>query len=220
MTLPVLHNYFRSSTSYRVRIALALKGVDYSYAAYHLRKGEQRSQAYLALNPQGLVPALEWPDGQVQTQSLAIIEYLDETFPAPPLLPADAAGRARVRSLAQIVALDIHPINNLRVLAYLKTHFGADDTAQADWFRHWVGEGFTALERRLATEPQTGAFCHGDGVTLADICLAAQIVNNRRFGVDMTPYPTIRRIAEACFALEAFQTAAPDRQPDNEAPTA
>ncbi|ABL68290.1 maleylacetoacetate isomerase [Paracoccus denitrificans] len=216
MTRPVLHNYYRSSTSYRVRIALALKGVDYDYAALHLRKGDQRSDAFLALNPQGLVPALEWGDGQILTQSLAIIEYLDEIIPQPPLLPSDPAGRARVRSLADMIALDIHPINNLRVLAYLKNHFGADDEATAEWFRHWVSEGFAALEARLARDPQTGTFCHGDRVGLADICLAAQITNNARFGVDMTPWPTIRRIGEALAGIEAFRQAAPDRQPDNE----
>lgn len=219
MTRPVLHNYFRSSTSYRVRVALALKGVGYDYAAYHLRRGDQRAEAFLALNPQGLVPALEWPDGPVQTQSLAIIEYLDERIPAPPLLPADAEGRARVRSLAQIVALDIHPINNLRVLDHLKTGLGADDAAVADWFRHWVALGFAALERRLGSEPQTGTFCHGEGVTLADICLVAQVVNNRRFDVDMAPYPILRRIAKTCLAMDAFQAAAPERQPDNETPS-
>lgn len=143
----VLHDYWRSSASYRVRIALALKGVDYDYAALHLRKGDQRSDAFLALNPQGLVPALEWGDGQILTQSLAIIEYLDEIIPQPPLLPSDPAGRARVRSLADMIALDIHPINNLRVLAYLKNHFGADDEATAEWFRHWVSEALPRWRR-------------------------------------------------------------------------
>ncbi|MFK3781135.1 maleylacetoacetate isomerase [Agrobacterium sp. NPDC089420] len=216
MNRPILHNYFRSSTSYRVRIALALKGVDYDYEAFHLRKGEQLSDRFLRLNPQGLVPALTWADGETYTQSLAIIEFLDEKIPEPALLPKDAEGRQRVRSLAQMIALDIHPINNLRVLAYLKEHFGADEKAQAAWFRHWVAETFAPLERRLATEPETGRFCHGDSVTLADICLAAQLVNNKRFDVDMAAYPHIGRIGQALSELEAFRKAAPGNQPDNE----
>ncbi|MUZ75927.1 maleylacetoacetate isomerase [Agrobacterium vitis] len=216
MSRPILHNYFRSSTSYRVRIALALKRIEYDYDAFHLRRGEQRSARFLELNPQGLVPALTWTDGQVYTQSLAIIEFLEELVPDPPLLPEDAAGRQRVRSLSQMVALDIHPINNLRVLAYLKDHFGADETAQAKWFRHWVAAAFTALEHRLASEPETGRYCHGDIVTMADICLAAQLTNNKRFEVDTQPYPTIRRIGAALEDIEAFRRAAPGNQPDNE----
>lgn len=216
MSRPILHNYYRSSASYRVRIALALKGIDYSYVAWHLRKGEQKSDKYLALNPQGLVPALEWEDGQIISQSLAIIEFLDEKVSEPPLLPADAAGRARVRSLAQMIAVDIHPINNLRVLGYLKEHFSADEAAQAKWFRHWVSLGFNALEARLAHEPQTGLFCHGDTVSLADICLAAQITNNLRFSVDMSPWPVLSGIGERLTRIDAFRQAAPDRQPDNE----
>lgn len=216
MTHPVLHNYFRSSTSYRVRIALALKGIDYDYEAFHLRRAEQRTPRFLALNPQGLVPALTWSDGRVFTQSMAIIEYLDEVVPEPPLLPQDPVGRQRVRSLSQIVALDIHPINNLRVLAYLKEHFGADEKAQADWFRHWVREAFDALEQRLATDPETGLYCHGDTVSMADLCLAAQLTNNKRFDVDMQPYPTIRRIGAALEEIEAFRRAAPGNQPDSE----
>ncbi|BCH57055.1 maleylacetoacetate isomerase [Agrobacterium vitis] len=216
MSRPILHNYFRSSTSYRVRIALALKGIDYDYEAFHLRHGEQRSERFLRLNPQGLVPALTWSDGQVYTQSLAIIEFLDEVVPQPPLLPQDPVGRQRVRSLSQIVALDIHPLNNLRVLAYLKTRFGADEKAQADWFRHWVAEAFDALEERLADEPETGCYCHGDSITMADLCLSAQLTNNKRFEVDMQPYPTIRRIGAALEEIEAFRRAAPGNQPDNE----
>jgi len=213
---PVLHNYFRSSTSYRVRIALAMKGVAYDYDAFHLRKGEQRGERYRGINPQGLVPALTWTDGRVHTQSLAILEFLEETIPEPPLLPRDPAGRARVRELAHMVALDIHPLNNLRVLDRLRTGFGADDAAIADWFRHWVGETFAPLERRLAGEPETGRFCHGDEVTMADLCLVAQVANNARFDVDMAPYPTIRRIAGACSGLPAFQAAHPRNQPDAE----
>ncbi|MGL3608058.1 maleylacetoacetate isomerase [Rhizobium sp. G187] len=216
MNRPVLHNYFRSSTSYRVRIALTMKGIDYDYDAFHLRRGEQRSERFLSLNPQGLVPALTWSDGHVYTQSLSIIEFLDELVPEPPLLPKDPVERQRVRSLSQIVAVDIHPINNLRVLAYLKDHFSADETAQAEWFRHWVAEAFNALEQRLSGEAETGRYCHGDTVTMADLCLAAQLTNNKRFGVDMQPYPTIRRIGAALDEVEAFRRAAPINQPDNE----
>jgi maleylpyruvate isomerase len=212
----ILHNYFRSSTSFRVRIALNLKGLAYRYEAYHLRKGEQRGDAYLKLNPQGLVPTLELADGTLLTQSLAILAYLDETYPDPPLLPADALGRARVRALAEIVALDIHPINNLRVLADLRGRFGADEAAVTAWFNHWVHATFRPLEAMLASSPATGRFCHGDRPTLADICLAPQVANGGRFGVDMTPYPTIRRIYETCMELDAFKAASPAAQPDAE----
>jgi maleylpyruvate isomerase len=215
MAEALLHGYFRSSTSFRVRIALNLKGIAYDQTFRHLRKGEQRAPDYLALNPQGLVPTLDI-DGLHITQSLAIIDYLDETRPTPALLPKDAGGRARVRSLAQMVALEIHPINNLRVLEDLKTRFGADDAAAAGWFRHWVAETFGALEKRLASEPQTGTFCHGETPTLADICLVPQVVNNIRFNVDMTPYPTIARIHEACLKIQAFADAMPGKQPDAE----
>ncbi len=212
----VLHNYFRSSSSFRVRTALNLKGLDYEYAAYHLRKGEQRSERYLDLNPQGLVPALEISDGVVLSQSIAIIEYLDEVYPVPPLLPADPLARARVRSLAMMVASDIHPLNNLRILKHLSNRFGADEKAVAEWFRTWVVATFAPLESRLSTEPDTGRFCHGDTAGLADICLAGQMFNNARFAVDMSPYPTIQRIHDACMALAAFKAAVPSEQPDAE----
>ena len=211
-----LHNYFRSSTSFRVRIALNMKGLDTDYRSVHLRRGEQRGAAYLALNPQGGVPALELDDGQVLTQSMAILEYLEETHPEPPLLPREPLERARVRSLAYAVACDIHPLNNLRVLQHLK-RLGQDDAGLADWFRHWVAVEFAALEQRLAKEPETGRFCHGDTPTLADLCLAPQVVNNARFDCDMAPYPTIRRIHEECMALDTFKTAHPMEQPDAEA---
>ncbi|MBZ9910007.1 maleylacetoacetate isomerase [Mesorhizobium sp. BR115XR7A] len=212
----VLHNYFRSSTSHRVRIALEMKGVGYDYVPHHLRHGEHLEAAYLAVNPQGLVPALIWSDGMLLTQSLAIIEFLDETIPEPSLLPKDPPSRARVRMLAQMIACDIHPVNNLRVLTSLRTLFGAGDQDVANWFRHWVNEGFGPLEKLLTASPETGAFCHGEAAGLADICLAAQVTSNARFGVDMTPYPTIARISAACMTLPAFQKAAPQNQIDAE----
>ncbi|TIU66635.1 MAG: maleylacetoacetate isomerase, partial [Mesorhizobium sp.] len=165
---------------------------------------------------QGLVPALVLDNGRLLTQSLAIIEYLDEIEPEPPLLPKDALGRARVRMLAQMIACDIHPVNNLRVLTSLRTLFGAGDEDVVNWFRHWVNEGFQPLEKILASSPETGAFCHGDTPGMADICLAAQVTNNARFGVDMAPYPVIARINAACMALPAFQQAAPQNQIDAE----
>lgn len=208
-----LHGFFRSSTSFRARAALNLKGLYYGQVSYVLRKGEQRGASFLALNPQGMVPVLETGDA-VLTQSLAIIEWLNEVYPQPGFLPEDALGRARVRSLAQMVALDIHPLNNLRVLFYIRDRFGANEAAQIDWFRHWVKEAFDPLEKRLADDPQTGRFCHGDSVGLADICLAGQVVNNRRFDIDLQPYPTIARIFDACMALPAFERAMPENQPD------
>ncbi|KIN65811.1 Maleylacetoacetate isomerase [Sulfitobacter noctilucae] len=208
-----LHNYFRSSTSVRVRAALNLKGLDFDYIPLALLKGEQASATHLALNPSGLVPTLVTPQGPLP-QSLAILEWLDEEHPEPPLLPADAWGRARVRSLAQIVALDIHPVNNLRILSYLETEFDADATAKAKWFRHWASAGMQALEMRLASEPETGDFCHGNTVGLADLCLYAQVINNARFEVDMTGCPTISRIHANCMAVPALARAAPANQPD------
>lgn len=216
MSRVVLHNYFRSSTSYRVRIALNLKGVEYDYVAHHLRHGEQRRAEFLRVNPQGLVPALVWSDGTVITQSLAICEFLNEVVPEPPLLPPDPAGRARVRALAQMIACEIHPVNNLRVLNDLRTRFGADDEAIGRWFRHWVSQTFEPLESVLASDSATGRFCHGDMPSLADICLVAQVANNARFNLDMSPYPTIARINGACLGLAAFADAAPARQPDAE----
>ncbi|RWD44407.1 MAG: maleylacetoacetate isomerase [Mesorhizobium sp.] len=212
----VLHNYYRSSTSYRVRIALEMKGLTYQYVPHHLRHGEHLEPAYLSVNPQGLVPALILGDGTLLTQSLATIEFLDETRPEPPLLPQDALGRARVRMLAQMIACDIHPVNNLRVLTSLRTLFGAGDEDVANWFRHWVNEGFQPLEKILASSSETGTFCHGDTPGLADICLVAQVASNARFGVDLTPYPTITRVHAACMAVPAFRKAAPENQIDAE----
>jgi maleylacetoacetate isomerase len=211
-----LYDYFRSSAAYRVRIALNLKGLTPERAFVHLRKGAQRADDYLALNAQGLVPALALDDGTLLTQSLAIIEYLDETQPKPPLLPRVATERARVRSIALAIACDIHPLNNLRVLLYLKNTLGVADEQKDAWYRYWVDVGFEALERQLSRDPATGRYCHGDTPTLADVCLVPQLANARRMGVDIGPYPTLARIETACVALPAFAAAAPEKQPDAE----
>jgi maleylpyruvate isomerase len=213
--LTTLHGYFRSSAAFRVRIALNLKQQAFASVPHHLRHGEQRAPAYLQLNPQGMVPALE-TGGAVLRQSLAIIEFLDESFPAPPFLPAAPLDRAHVRSLAQIVACDIHPINNLRVLQYLRRQLGADDSGIATWYNHWIAEGFAALETILSGDARTGAFCYGDAPGLADICLVPQVVNAGNYRLDLTPYPTIGRIFEACMALPEFAAAHPRVQEDAE----
>ena len=210
----ILHNFFRSSTSIRVRAALNLKGLAYDYVPYVLRDGETRTPDYLARNPAGLVPTLEREDGTQMTQSLAIIEWLDEVHPEPALLPSDADGRARVRALAYMIACEIHPLNNLRVLGYIGDQLAADETAQKAWFTHWVQTTFEALEQTLAASPQTGIYCHGNTPGLADICLYAQFWNNRRFAVDTSAYPTLNRIFDALDTLPAFQKAAPPNQPD------
>ncbi|MGQ4880742.1 maleylacetoacetate isomerase [Billgrantia sp. LNSP4103-1] len=212
--MTTLYGYYRSSAAYRVRIALNLKGLAYDQALVNLVKGDQKRDDFRTRNPQGLVPVLETDDGAQLTQSLAICEYLEERHPEPPLLPADAEERARVRSLAQLVACEIHPLNNLKVLKYLVHELKLDDEAKLAWYRHWIAEGFTALEARLATEPATGEFCHGDRPSLADVCLVPQVFNAERFECDLTGYPTIRRIAERCRRLEAFARAAPGEQPD------
>lgn len=210
-----LYDYFRSSAAYRVRIALNLKGLDYEHVGVHLVKdgGRHLAPDYARLNPQRLVPALD-DDDLFLTQSLAILEYLEEVRPKPPLLPEDPPGRARVRALALAVACEIHPLNNLRVLKYLTGPLGLDEAAKTTWYRHWITEGFAAIEVRLAREPSTGRFCHGDRPGLADACLVPQVFNARRFEVDLTPYPTIRRIDQACQALPAFERAHPENQPD------
>ncbi len=210
-----LYGYFRSSASYRVRIALSLKDIDYALQPVHLRRNEQRASVFLERNPQGLVPALE-DDGAVLTQSLAIIEYLEERFPKPPLLPPAAVDRAWVRAMAQIVACDIHPINNLRILQYLEKDLGLDEEARAAWARRWIEEGFAAMEAMLAGDSRTGAHCFGDRPTLADICLVPQVFNSRRVGLDLARYATLNRIYENCMRLPAFANQAPERQPDAE----
>jgi maleylacetoacetate isomerase len=210
-----LYGYFRSSAAFRVRIALALKGLSAEAVPVHLRKGEQRDAAFRAVNPQGLVPALV-DNGATLTQSLAIVEYLDEVYPAPPLLPASPADRAWVRALAMSVACDIHPVQNLRVLNYLRAQFAADDAVVRSWCQHWIAIGFEGLETMLAGDARTGAFCVGDAPGLADICLIPQIANAINFKLDLDPYPTLRRIFETCMALPAFADAHPGRQPDAE----
>jgi len=212
-----LYTYFRSSAAYRVRIALNLKGLDYTAVPVHLLRGggEQHGAAFAELSPARLVPVLE--DGAVTlTQSLAIIEYLEETYPTPPLLPADAASRARGRARARSKAGDIHPHNNLRVLRYLKSEFELDDRQREDWSRHWMRQGFGALERMLADSVQTGSFCHGESPSLADCCLVPQIANARRLQWSLDDYPTMMRVHDNCVRLSAFARAAPSAQLDAE----
>ena len=212
-----LYDYFRSSAAYRVRIALNLKGVKPDERTFvHLRMGNQRAQDYLALNPHGLVPALALDDGRVLTQSLAIVEYLDDAYPEPPLLPADPVARARVRAIALAIACEIHPLNNLRVLNYLTGTLGVSDEQRNGWYRYWIDVGFEALETQLVRDPEVGRFCHGDSPTLADVCLVPQLANARRFKIDVSPYPTLVRIETACNALPPFADAAPAKQPDAE----
>ena len=210
-----LYGYFRSSASYRVRIALNMKGLDYDQVSVHLAKGKQYDREFSAISPQNLVPVLE-DDGQLLYQSLAIIQYLEEKFPEPRLLPKDSPGRNRVRSLALISACEIHPLNNTRVLAYLTDTLRVTEEQKNAWYRHWVTVGFTALEKRLATEKETGKFCHGDAPGFADITLVPQVANANRFKVDLTPFPTIRRINDECLKLDAFRKAMPANQPDAE----
>jgi maleylpyruvate isomerase len=206
----LLHGARRSSASYRARIALNFKGVAYREIFHDLQAGEQSRPEYIAVNPQRLVPSLVCPDGLVLTQSLAIVEYLDETFAEPPLLPNDAAGRARVRALAQVVACDMHPVNNLRVRDHVRELCAGNEGAVAAWMDKWSSLGFRALEKLLA-HGQTGAFCHGDTPTMADICLVPQVYNARITGCDLTFYPTVVRIANACEAVTAFAQAHPHR---------
>ncbi len=213
----VLHNYFRSSSAYRVRIALGLKGLPYEYVSVHLNRdgGEQFKPAFSARNPQQLVPVLS--DGETDIgQSLAIIEYLEEEYPAIPLLPAAPRERARVRQLALSMACDIHPLNNLRVLKYLSGVIGVDEAAKAAWIAHWHGIGLAALEAELARDQHRGPYCVGDTPTMADCCLVPQLFAARRFGLDLAPFPTLLAIEAACQQLPAFQLAHPARQPDSE----
>lgn len=215
--MSTLYSYFRSSAAYRVRIALNLKGLDYEIVPVHLVRdgGEQLKPAYRALNVNGLVPT--FVDGDVNIhQSLAIIEYLEDVHPTPALLPADPVARAQVRALALDIAADIHPIDNLRVLRYLKQDLGVSEEQKNAWYVHWVVEGFTALEARLAAQRSPGKFVFGDTPTLADCCLVPQVYNANRFKVDMAPFPRIAAIDAHCQTLDAFRRAAPEAQPDAE----
>lgn len=211
------YGYFRSSAAYRCRIAFNLKGVQTDFVSVHLRKdgGQQKAPGYRALNPQALVPALELDGEDVLTQSLAIIEWLDESKPGPALLPGDALGRARVRAFAQVIACDVHPLQNLRVLDYLKTYFGADQDALDQWCQRWIYDGLAACEALLARE-QVQDFAFGETPSLADICLVPQMYSADRFGVDCAAFPRLCQIRANCEALEAFSAANPQRQPDND----
>jgi maleylpyruvate isomerase len=208
----ILYGHALSSASYRVRIALALKGLTATPVLLDLRAGEQRLEEFLQINTQGFVPALALEGGAVLTQSVAIIEYLDEIHPHPPLLPQAPLARARVRALTQAIICDVHPLNNLRVLRYLENDLHHDKATRDTWYRHWVQLGFEALERWLVRDAATGRFCHGDAPTIADVCLVPQVFNARRFALDMAPYPRIVGIDAACRELAEFQGAAPDRQ--------
>ena len=210
-----LYTYFRSSAAFRVRIALNLKGLAYEAVFVHLAKGEHRQPQYAAVNPQALLPTLELDDGTRLTQSLAIIEWLEEKHPTPPLLPKEAMARARARSLAYLVACEIHPLNNLRVLQHLKRALGQSQEQIDNWYRHWIADGLAKLEAELA-RPGTGRFCHGDAPTMADCCLVPQIFNAKRYHSDLAPYPTTMRVFENCMKLDAFDRAQPSQQPDAE----
>lgn len=212
-----LYTYFRSSAAYRVRIALNLKGLNADHRFVHLLKdgGQQHSEVYRAINPQQLIPTLI-DNGHAIAQSLAIVEYLEETHPEPPLLPKGAFARARVRQIAYAVACDIHPVNNLRVLQQLKRNFAATEDQRAEWQKHWIALGFTAIESLLANAPETGVYCHGDAPSLADICLIPQMANARRVNLDLAPYPTLTRIEQSALANPAFAAAQPKEQRDAE----
>jgi len=210
-----LYTFFRSSASYRVRIALNVKGLAYEPVSIHLAKGAHRHPEFGDINPEGLVPALVEDDGAVLTQSLAIIEYLEEKHPQPPLLPRDLYGRARVRALSNLVACEIHPLNNLRTLQHLRKNLGQNEDQVNAWYRHWIADGLAKLEAMLV-RGGAGKFSHGDTVTMADCCLVPQIFNAKRYECDLAPYPVTMRIFDACMALDAFQRAQPSRQPDAE----
>ena len=209
-----LYTFFRSSAAFRVRIALNLKGLAYAPQPVSLPKGEHRRPEYAGANPQGLVPMLELDDGTRLNQSLAIIEFLDEKYAQPQLVPKDALGRARVRSLALLIACEIHPLNNLRTLNYLRKNLGLPDEPVNAWYRHWIAEGLAKLEAELTQTRGTGRFCHGDAPTMADCCLVPQIFNAKRYQCDLAPYPAVMRVFEQCMKLEAFERAQPSKQPD------
>ena len=206
-----LYTYYRSSSAYRVRIALNHKGIAYEHCAVNLREGEQKGAEYLALNPQGLVPALETDQGDLLTQSGAIIEWLDAAYPEMPLLPADELQRATVRAMVNIIGCEIQPLNNLRVLNYLSIDLAVSDAQRNGWYRHWIGEGFSALEGQL----DRSGFCYGAAISMADVYLVPQVYNALRFDTDMAEYPNIVRVCAACNELDAFKAAHPNQQPDS-----
>ena len=208
-----LYTYFRSSAAFRVRIALNVKGLRYESLFVHLAKGEHRRPEYAKVNPQGLLPTLELDDGIRLNQSLAIIEYLEDKCPRPPLLPSDAVGKARVRGLAALVACEIHPLNNLRVLQHLKRSLGQSEDQVNAWYRHWIADGLAKLEAQLDPKAK---FAYGDAPTMADCCLVPQIFNAKRYDCNLAPYPTTMRVFEQCMGLEAFDRAQPAKQPDAE----
>jgi maleylpyruvate isomerase len=210
-----LHTYFRSSAAFRVRIALNLKKLPYEAEFVHLAKGQHRQPAFATVNPQALLPVLE--DGAtLLNQSLAIIEYLEEKHPQPALLPKDLVGRARVRALSLLVACEIHPLNNLRTLTYLRKGLGQSEEQIAAWYRHWIADGLAKLEAQLTADKGSASFSHGDAPTMADCCLVPQVFNAKRYDSDLTPYPTVMRIFDACMKLDAFDRAQPSKQPDAE----
>ena len=208
-----IFGYFRSSAAFRLRIAMNFKGLSYDYNLVNLQSGDHLSDDFKRINPQGRVPAIDI-EGNILTQSLAIIEYLDEVYPAPPLLPSDPLGKAKVRGIAGLIACDIHPLNNLAVLNYLRDQLIAEEEARLAWYRHWVKEGFDGLELILAANVETGQFCFGDTPTVADICLVPQVVNAKRFNCNLASYPTILRIFEECMSLSQFADADPMNQPE------
>lgn len=208
-----LYTFFRSSAAFRVRIALGLKGLQYESIPKSFAKHEHRAADYLAVNPQGLIPALD-TQGAVLSQSLAIMEYLDETHPTPAFLPSDSIGRARVRSMALAIVADLHPLNNLRVLNYLRRELQQDDEGVNTWYRHWVTEGFSGLEQQAREYSKGQRYCYGDAISLVDICLAPQMYNARRFATDLSPFPTLVAISTHLESLAAFQAARPEAQPD------
>jgi len=210
-----LYTYFRSSAAFRVRIALNLKGIAYEPVFVHLAKGQHRESRYAEVNPQALLPTLELDDGTRLVQSLAIIEWLDEKYPSPPLIPKEALSRARVRAIAYLIASEIHPLNNLRVLQHLKRALGQSQEQIDDWYRHWIADGLAKLEADLEGSG-SGKFCHGDAPTMADCCLVPQVFNAKRYNSDLKPYPTTMRVFENCMKLEAFDRAQPSKQPDAE----
>jgi maleylacetoacetate isomerase len=210
-----LYTYFRSSAAFRVRIALNLKGLAYEPVFVHLAKGQHRERPYVDVNPQALLPTLELDDGTRLAQSLAIMEWLEEKQPSPPLIPKEPLARTRVRSLSYLIACEIHPLNNLRVLQHLKRALGQTQEQIDGWYRHWIADGLAKFEADLA-HAATGRFCHGDSPTMADCCLVPQIFNAKRYESDLAPYPKIMRVFDACMKLEAFDRAQPSKQPDAE----